>query len=213
MFMKSKKNLLEQLKNMPNFDRDTVYQLGSKMGLKKTTLSVYISRFLKSREIIKLKRDMYISADFFDKNKGDVPYRFYLANILRAPSYVSMWSALDYYGLVTEAVYGISSVTPKVTRKFETKIGNFSYQSINKDVFSDYVLVKGKPASSADGFNFFIASPSKALFDLLYFKTNRFRSVDFRDIDALIESLRIDLLEMDETERNNFNSMIKKYYE
>lgn len=206
MFMKSKKNLIEQLKSLPNFDRDVVYQLGGKIGLKKTTLNVYISRFLKSKEILKLKRGLYVAVDFFDKNKNEISYRFYLANILRAPSYVSMWSALDYYGLVTEAVYGITSVTPKVTRSFKTKIESFSYQSINKNVFSDYILVNGK-------FDFFIASPSKALFDLLYFKTNRFRSVSFKDIDALISELRIDLDEMDEAERNKFYSMVKKYYE
>lgn len=211
--MKSKKNLLEQLKTLPSFDRDVVHQLGGKIGLKRTTLDVYISRFLKSKEILKLKRGLYTAVDFFDKNKKDSTYRFYLANILRAPSYVSMWSALDYYGLITETVYGVSSVTSKVTRSFETKVGNFSYQSMNENIFSDYVLVKGKPDSSVGGFDFFIASPSKALFDLLYFKTNRFRSVDFKDIDALVDELRVDLDEMDKIEKNKFYSMVKKYYE
>ncbi len=204
--MKSRKNLLEQLKNLPYFSNDDVYRLGGQMKIAKSTSDTYISRFFKSKEIIRLKNGTYVTTDFFDKNKGDASYRFYLANILRTPSYVSVWSALDYYGLVTEAVYGITSVTPKVTRNFETKVENFSYQSINKDIFSEYVLVKGK-------FDFFIASPSKALFDLLYFKTNRFRSVDFKDIDALIVELRIDLDEMDEAERNKFYEMIKKYYE
>ncbi|MDA3815317.1 MAG: hypothetical protein PF549_03045 [Patescibacteria group bacterium] len=199
-------NLLEQLKSMPSFSRDVVYQLGKELGLKDKTIDVYISRFLKSKDIFKLKRGLYITTDFFDKNKGEFSYRFYLANILRTPSYVSMWSALDHYGLVTEAVYGVNSITPKVTRNFETKVGNFSYQSINKDVFSDYVLVKAK-------FDFFIASPAKALFDLLYFKTNRFRSVEFNDIDLLIEDLRIDLNEIERKEKDKFYSMIKKYYE
>jgi predicted transcriptional regulator of viral defense system len=121
-------NLLEQLKSMPSFSRDVVYQLGKELGLKDKTIDVYISRFLKSKDIFKLKRGLYITTVFFDKNKGEFSYRFYLANILRTPSYVSMWSALDHYGLVTEAVYGVNSITPKVTRNFETKVGNFSYQ-------------------------------------------------------------------------------------
>jgi hypothetical protein len=62
-------------------------------------------------------------------------------------------------------------------------------------------------------FDFFIASPAKALFDLLYFKTNRFRSVEFNDIDLLIEDLRIDLNEIERKEKDKFYSMIKKYYE
>lgn len=45
--MKSKNNLLllEQLKNLPYFSKDTVHQLGGQLGLKKTTVDIYISRY------------------------------------------------------------------------------------------------------------------------------------------------------------------------
>src|SRR3989344_880688 len=142
--MKSKKNLLEQLDNLPHFTKSTIYQLGSQLGLKNTTVNTYISRFLKRKEILSLKRGLYISANFFAKNKGDMSYPFYLANVIRTPSYVSSWAALQYYNLTTEAIRSITSVTPKVTRDYETKAGTFSYQSINRNLFSDYSLVKGK---------------------------------------------------------------------
>ena len=45
-----------------------------------------------------------MSADFFDKNRSDISYSFYLANIIRTPSYVSSWAALQYYNLTTEAI-------------------------------------------------------------------------------------------------------------
>jgi len=202
--MKSKKNLLEQLKSLPHFSKDSLYQLGKQLGLADASVDTYISRFLKHKEILQLKRGVYVSTDFFNKNKGDISYSFYLANIIRTPSYVSSWSALQFYNLATEAIYSITSITPKVTRTHKTKAGNFTYQSIKEVLFSDFSLVKGT-------FDFFIASPSKALFDLLYFKTRQFRGVRSKDIKAMVEELRIDVDEMDKKERTKFYTMIKEY--
>src|SRR3989338_7880140 len=202
--MKSKKNLLEQLKNLPYFGKDTIHQLGGQLGLKVTTVDTYISRFLGYKDIFKLKRGMYISADFYSKNKDDISYPFYLANIIYKPSYVSSWAALQYYNLTTESIHDITSVTQKVTRIYDTKVGNFSYQSIQKELFSDFSSASGK-------FNFFIASPAKALFDLLYFKTRQFRGIKIEGIKLLIEGLRIDIDEMDKSEQDKFYEMIKKY--
>lgn len=202
--MKSKKNLLEQLKPLPHFNKDTVYQLGKQLGLKDSTVDTYISRFLKYKEILQLKKGLYVSVDFFEKNRTDISYSFYLANIIRAPSYVSSWAALQYYNLATEAIHSITSVTLKVTRNYQTKAGNFAYQSIKKDLFSDFSLAKGK-------FDFYIASPSKALFDLLYFRTRQFRGVKPGEIKMLVEELRIDIDEIDKKEQEKFYSMIKKF--
>ena len=202
--MKSKKNLLEQLNNLPHFTKSTIYQLGSQLGLKNSTVNTYISRFLRHKEILPLKRGLYISAEFFSRNKGDISYSLYLANVIRTPSYVSSWTALQYYNLATEAIRSITSVTPKVTRDYETRAGTFSYNSIQKGLFSDYSLVKGK-------FDFFIASPSKALFDLLYFRTRQFRGVSFENIDKMVDELRIDIDEINEVERNKFYEKVKTY--
>ena len=202
--MKSKKNLLEQLKSLPYFNKNTVFQLGEQFGLKNTTINTYISRFLKYKEILQLKKGLYVSTDFFEKNRMEVSYSFYLANIIRTPSYVSSWVALQYYNLVTEAIYSITSITTKVTRNYQTKAGNFTYQSIKKDLFSDFLLVKGK-------FDFFIALPSKALFDLIYFRTHQFRGLKIEKVKKLIEELRIDFDEMDKAEQEKFYSMIKKF--
>ena len=74
--MKSKKNLLEQLKPLPHFGKGTIHQLGKQLGLKHTTVDTYISRFLKRNEILQLKKGLYVSADFFMKNQNDVSYSF-----------------------------------------------------------------------------------------------------------------------------------------
>ncbi|MDO8522384.1 MAG: hypothetical protein Q7S08_03805 [bacterium] len=202
--MKSAKNLLEQLKSLPYFTKESVLQLSRPYGLAKTTVDTYISRSMKRKDILSLRRGLYVSADFYNKNKSDTSYLFFLANVIRKPSYVSSWAALQYYGLATEAIHTITSVTSKVTRTYVTKAGNFVYSSIKDELFSDSVLIKGK-------FDFFIATPAKALFDLLYAKTRQFQGVAFEHIPRLVEELRIDIDEMDKSEREKFYMMVKKY--
>lgn len=209
--MKSSKNLIEQLKSLSYFSKKTIHELGKQLGLKDVSVDTYISRFLKRKEIIQLKKGLYIATDFFHKNRGDISYAFYLANILRTPSYVSSWTALQYYNLTTESLYIITSITPKVTRTYKTKAGTFYYRSAKKELFSDFYLVKGAPDSPTGKFDFFIASPVKALFDLLYFKTHQFRGVQFKDIKKLIEEMRIDIEEMAKKNQVAFYAMIKKY--
>jgi len=202
--MKYREILLEQLKLLPYFNKETISQIGKQYGLKSTTVDSYISRSLARKDIIPLKNGFYISADFYHKNKSDISYSFYLANVLRPPSYVSSWAALQYYNLVTEMIQAVTSVTLKITKTYATKAGSFEYHSIKKELFSDFSLVKGK-------FDFFLASPSKALFDLLYFKTRQFRGVKQEAVEALIHELRIDIDEMDKKERGKLYAMIKEY--
>lgn len=202
--MKSSSNLLEGLKTMPYLSKDSVQQLGTQLELSESTIDSYISRYFKRRQLHKLKRGFYVSADFLEKHGLETSYVFYLANVLRTPSYVSSWTALQYYDLTTEAIATITSVTPKITRTYQTKAGTFIYQSINRELFKDFSLIKGT-------FEFFIASPSKALFDLLYFRTHQFRGTSRGKVMALVEELRIDFDEMDGSEQKKFHALISPY--
>lgn len=202
--MKSSSNLIEGLKGMPHVSKDSVQQLGMQLGLSRSTIDSYISRFLKRRQLLQLKKGLYISSDGFAKNRQDASYLFYLANVLRTPSYVSSWAALQHYDLTTEAIRTITSVTPKVTRTYQTKVGTFTYQSINGELFQGFSLMRGT-------FDFFIACPSKALFDLLYFRTRQFRGASKGSVMALIEELRINFDEMETSEQKQFHAMITPY--
>jgi len=202
--MKSSANLLEGIKRMPYLSKDSVQQLGTQLDLNEGTINSYISRYFKRRQLHKLKRGFYVSADFLDRHGLETSYVFYLANVLRTPSYVSSWTALQYYDLTTEAIATITSVTPKITRTYQTKAVTFIYQSINKELFTDFSLVKGT-------FEFFIASPSKALFDLLYFRTHQFRKVSRESIMGMIEELRIEFDEMDNAEQKKFHASLTPY--
>ena len=77
-----------------------------------------ISEWVKNGELINLRRGLYIPGSESNLPK---PEPFLIANHLRGPSYVSLESALSYWGLIPERVYEITSVTLK-----SKKIGNSS---------------------------------------------------------------------------------------
>ena len=130
--MKYREVIIEQLKSQPFFTKKVLYQLGEQYKIARSTTDTHVARSLKLKDIIGLKNGLYVTTDFYEKNKSDPSYTFYLANVLRTPSYVSSWAALQYYGLATEIINTVTSVTEKVTRDYETKVGTFSYHSINK---------------------------------------------------------------------------------
>jgi len=202
--MKSTYNLLELLKPLPHFGKADIKQLGEQLEITPATIDTYISRYLRRHDIIKLRRGLYVTTAFFEQHQADVSYTFYLANTMRQPSYVSSWTALQYYNLTTEAVRAVTSVTPKVTRRYQNKAGNFIYQSIRRDLFSGFILGEGDH-------QFFIATPAKALFDLLYFRTHQFRGLARTVIPVLIDELRIDFDEMPPTEQKRFYELINQH--
>lgn len=113
----------------------------------------------RDRQIIRLKKGLYVcSPDVTGKPLSTE----LIANHLYAPSYISMSSALRYYGLIPEAVYTEQSMTMKSARSFETPIGRFEYIHISRKAFS-----VGLTNIMKDNYAFVIATPEKALCDLI----------------------------------------------
>ena len=87
---------------------------------------------------------------------------FFTANRLGRNSYISLWSALRWYGFIPEGVYQVFSVTTKQTHHFETPLGYFHYQHVKPDLFFGY-----RPVHAGQR-DFLIAEPEKALLDTFY---------------------------------------------
>src|SRR5450759_5016929 len=66
-----------------------------------------LSRWTKSGRITKLRRGLYALAPPYQKIK---PQPYLIANLLQRASYVSGQTALAFYGLIPETVYGTLSV-------------------------------------------------------------------------------------------------------
>ena len=109
--------------------------------------------------IIRLKRGLYvINPEYSGKTLSSE----LIANHLYTPSYISMSTALRYYGLIPEAVYVHQSMTVKHSRSFQTPVGYYDYKHISKEAFPIGVRSMYK-----DNYAFLIASPEKALCDLI----------------------------------------------
>lgn len=112
-----------------------------------------------SGKVIRLKKGLYV----VDPSVSRVALSTELiANHIYAPSYVSMLSALRYYGLIPETVYTIQSMTIKHSRSFETPIGRFDYTFINREAFHI-----GITSINKQSYAFLMATPEKALCDLI----------------------------------------------
>lgn len=113
----------------------------------------------KHDEIIRLKRGLYVvNPEITSKTLSTG----LMANHIYAPSYVSMSTALRYYGLIPEAVYETQSMAVKHARNFDTPYGRFSYLFISRDSFHIGV----RSINNGD-YAFLMASPEKALCDLI----------------------------------------------
>lgn len=133
---------------------------------KEGTLFSVIKKLLKTSVLIKIERNKYLlkSAKISD---------FTLANFLYQPSYISFESALNFYGILSQFPYEISSVTTRKTTKkeFEGKI--FTYTQIKKDLFWGYEKKE----------NFIIAFPEKALLDQLYLAAKGYKGINLDEYD------------------------------
>jgi len=118
-----------------------------------------LSRWTKKGLIIRLRQGFYT----FPEYKHNRDFVLYFANRIYRPSYISIHSALSFYGIIPEAVLQITSVSSLKTRSFANEIGEYIYKSIKKEVMFGYDL-----KSITGGKAIHIASPEKALLDLLY---------------------------------------------
>jgi len=137
------------------------------------SLKVQISRWQKAGNLIQLRRGVYVLAEPYRRVEG---YEFYLAAILKNPSYISLEKALEYHGLIPDAVPVYTSVTTKRPGRFVSDFGVFDYRHIKSSLFWGYDSVTMNRQTA------FIASPEKALLDLCYFKGVNVREAYFRGL-------------------------------
>lgn len=132
----------------------------------KNTLYKKIARLEKKKMIKKLIKGKY----FFTLNP---PNDFLIANFLYQPSYLSLETALSFYGITTGFPYQIVSITPKKTKTTVIEGKEFSYAKIVPSLFWGYQK-KG---------DFLIAEKEKALLDYLYFYIKGLRSFEKEEFD------------------------------
>jgi predicted transcriptional regulator of viral defense system len=144
-----------------------------------------IDELVRQQMLIQIKRGLYIAGTRLSIAS---PEPFLIANHLYGPSYISLDTALSYWGLIPEKVYEISSVTTNKSKTYKTDIGRFSYKYMPLPYYSfgikQVVLTKKQTV--------LMASPEKALCDKIITTSGvLLRSVK-QTLELLMEDFRID---------------------
>jgi hypothetical protein len=136
-------------------------------------------------KLIRLKRGLYVVSP---DESGKLLSTELIANHIYGPSYVSMESALRFYGLIPERVHMVQSMTTKRSRVFENSVSRFEYIACGEEYYPIGVNQK-----ISDDYSFLIASPEKALCDLIaYTSTVRPRFINALRL-YLEEDIRLDM--------------------
>jgi len=140
-----------------------------------------ISDMEKNGELIRLKKDLYV-------NNGVAISKELIANHLYGVSYISLETALSYYGMIPERVYTVRSMTTKRSKTFSSPLGNFEYKTVSVD----YFCIGLQQETIKNQYAFLIATPTKAVCDMIVSTPNlRLQSVKAMQ-SYLTEDLRID---------------------
>ena len=123
-------------------------------------IRLQINRWVKDGKIIRLHKGLYTLAEPYRKVTAEP---FSIANSLKQASYVSLHSALSWYGLIPEFVPAVTSITTGRPQTIESPLGRFEFRHVSKKYFWGYQQIGLKFDQTA-----FIALPEKALLDLIY---------------------------------------------
>lgn len=133
---------------------------------KENTLYKLLQR-LENKNIIKrVKSGKYL---FTFKEIQD----YQLANFLITPSYISLESALSFYGVLSQFPYTVSSVTIRKNKTISYQDKEYEYNHIGTRYFFGFLKKD----------NFLIATPEKALLDELYFISKGIRKLDVKELE------------------------------
>lgn len=173
-------DLKSQLKDFPVF---------SIKDIEKVDLAFHkqrLSEWQKKGYVKKIRQGFYIFSDLQINEK----MMFTIANRIYEPSYISLEMALSIYGIIPEAVYGVTSTTSQNTKSIKTPIGDFIYRHVQPDLMFGYEL------REHDGHRYQIAELEKAVLDYLYINSKindneSFEGVRF-NVSELKEKLNIE---------------------
>jgi len=122
-------------------------------------IRIQLSRWIKAGKIYQLRRGLYSIAPPYQRQQ---PHPFLVANHLQKASYVSLQSALSFYGLIPEVVNITTSVSTGRPERLDTPLGTFEFRHIKTELLFGYRMTELGEQSAL------IATPEKALLDLIY---------------------------------------------
>ena len=119
-----------------------------------------LSRWVRAGRLHQLRRGLYAVAPPFQKVR---PHPFLVANRLMPGSCVSLQSALGHYSLIPESVPVTTSVTAGRPGRWDTPLGTYDFRHLQPELLMGF-----RRMALAGGMEALLATPEKALLDLVY---------------------------------------------
>ena len=124
--------------------------------------------------ILKLRNSWYCLPDFLKE-----PYSTWIiANTVHAPSYISLESALSFYGILPEGVHMCTSVCTTRTLRINMAGHEFEFSRLRAKHYSGYRLED----TGSDRRRLRIAYPEKAVADFFYLRTSYNSEQEIREL-------------------------------
>jgi predicted transcriptional regulator of viral defense system len=148
-----------------------------------------LGRWVKNGLLIKLRNGYYTFPEYLSEPN----FPLFIGNRIYRPSYITIHTALAFYGLIPESVIQITNVTTLKTANFTNPAGSFFYHHLQPELFFGF-----NSLPFLNGRSLLMATIEKALLDLLYlypfYKTEK-DLTDLRlDPDILQENLQQKLM-------------------
>ena len=118
-----------------------------------------LTRWTKQNLLVKLRNSWYSFPEYLEMPN----FQYFVSNKMYSPSYISLHSALAFYGIIPEAIVHTTAVSSLKKANFENRFGSFSYQQILSDLMFGY-----EQKSFLNKNSLLFATPEKAILDLLY---------------------------------------------
>ena len=193
--------LLKPLEKIPYFTISGFKQVLNAKEEDNQRVRETLWRWVKKGHVIRLKKGVYMTRQFYELHQSDVSFRPAVSTILLPQSYVSLEYVLQRAGVLTDLTYPITAVTQKNTKRINNVLGTFIYRHIKP------MFYNGFNQGSLYGMVFNQATVAKALFDYFYLRPIPRHLRTKKTI--LTEELRLNLGEITLEGRDEF----KKYIE
>lgn len=173
------KNLVEMIQNTIPYDSFSDTELDHLLPGSPHSRYGLIKRAVAGGNFIRLRRGLYCLGEKFRRQSLNL---FVLAQKIYGPSYISFQSSLSYHEWIPEAVYTVTSSCLNRSKTYQTPLGIFSYVSIPAKIF-----LAGVDLVRTEKETFLMASPLRALADIVYAGKK-----NWKGIHPLIHDLRIE---------------------
>ncbi len=118
-----------------------------------------LTRWAKQNLLVKLRNSWYSFPDYIKMPN----IQHFVSNKIYTPSYVSLHSALAFYGIIPEAIVQTTAVSSLKKANFENIFGSFSYHQLLPEL-----MFGNEQKTFLNKHSLFFATPEKAILDLLY---------------------------------------------